>query len=136
MIILRILLAVVGLGVIVAAIIGFLTEFTGSLGLFSGIFGAAIVFFVFGRESISDFFGITNSLLDGIALGAMVGGGILCSMDFERVGAALITAGWIAVGMIMLQVIPIPFIANIIEVASLPFTVACIPLLLVILFFI
>ncbi len=136
MIILKILLAIVGLAVVALAAICFFTELTEGLGLIAGFVGAAIVFFVFGNDKVSAFFGITDSLLDSIALGAMIGGGVLCAMDFGKLGAAMITAGWVAIGLVLIQVIPIPFISNIVEVASIPFTVACIPLLLIILIFI
>lgn len=136
MILLKILLAIVGLAVIVVAVFGFFTELTQGLGLIGGLIGAAIAFFVFGNDNVAEFFGITNSLLDTIAFGAMIGGGILCSMEFEKLGGAMITAGWVALGLVMLQIIPIPFISNIVEIVSVPFTVACIPLLLIIIIFI
>ncbi len=136
MIFLKILLAIVGLAVIGIAIICCISGLTEALGLFAGLIGAAVVFFVLGRDNVCEFLGITNSLLDSIAFGAMVGGGILCSMEFGKLGSAMVTAGWVGIGLILLQVIPIPFIASLIEVVSLPFTVACIPLLLVILIFV
>lgn len=136
MIILKFFLAIVGLAVITISIINCISGLTGELGFIFGLIGAAIVFLVFGRENVSEFFGITNSLLDSIAFGAMIGGGILCSMEFEKIGSAVVTAGWVAIGLILIQVIPIPFIANIIEIASMPFTIACVPLLLILLIFI
>lgn len=136
MILLKILLAIVGLAVIIIAAIGYFSEITQSLGLIGGLIGAAIAFFVFGNDNVANFFGVTNSLLDTIAFGAMVGGGILCAMDFEKLGGAMITAGWVAMGLVMLQIIPIPAISNFVELASVPFTVACIPLLLIIMLFI
>ena len=136
MIILKILLALVGVAVIVIAGICCFSGITEELGLIAGLIGAAFVFLVLGRDNVCEFLGITNSLLDSIAFGAMVGGGVLCALDFGKLGSAAVTAGWVAIGLILLQVIPIPFIANLIEVVSLPFTVACIPLVLIILFFI
>ncbi len=136
MILLRMLLAIVGLGIIVVAIISFFSGLFDELGGCLGIIGAAIVFFVLGRDSVCEFLGITNSLLDGIVFGAMVGGAVLSAMDVGKIGGAVLAAGWVAVGMILLQVIPIPFIANIVEIISIPFTIACIPLLLIILIFV
>lgn len=136
MFLLKLLLAVVGLGVVALALISFFTELTEAFGFFAGLIGAAIVFFVFQNDAVVEFLGISGGLVDSIALGAMVGGGIISAMDFEKLGAAMITAGWVAIGLILMQVIPIPFISNLIELVTLPFTVACIPLLLVILFFI
>ena len=75
------------------------------------------------------FLGITNGMVDDIAFGAMVGGGIICQLEMEKLGAAMITAGWVAVGLIFMQVIPIPFIAELVSIVTLPFTVACVPLL-------
>jgi len=105
------------------------------MGLWGGLIGAAIVFFVFGNDGFTEFLGVSTGLIDDVGFGAMVGGGILCSMEFEKLGGAMITAGWVSVGLILMQVIPIPFISNLLGVVTLPFTVACIPLLLVILFF-
>lgn len=136
MIILRILLALVGVGVIVVSLISLFSGLAEEMGFFMGLVGVAIVFGIFQRESVSEFFGISNAMLDKIAFGALLGGGILCKMEFGKLGGAILTAGWIAIGMILLQVIPIPFIAQIVEVASVPFTVACIPLLFILLFFI
>ena len=136
MFILKLLLALVGLAVIALAVFSFLTELTQALGLIAGLAGAGIIFFVFKSDAVTEFLGITNGMVDNIGFGAMIGGGILCCMEFERLGSVMITLGWISVGLILLQIIPIPVIANLISVVSLPFTVACIPLLLILLFFI
>lgn len=66
----------------------------------------------------------------------MIGRGIICAMEFEKLGSAMITLGWMAVGMIMLQIIPIPVISDFLEVISMPFVIACLPLLLILLFLI
>lgn len=136
MFLLKLLLAVVGLCVIGAAFFCFLTELTQSLGLIAGLAGAGIIFFVFKNEAVTEFLGVSGGLIDDIGFGAMIGGGILCSMEFEKLGGAMITAGWVAVGLILMQVVPIPFIANLLEVVSLPFTVASVPLALIILLFV
>ena len=136
MILLKLLLAIVGLGIIAISLISFFAGLTEEMGFIVGLIGVAIVFGIFQRESISEFFGLSSAMLDKIAFGALLGGGILCQMDFGKLGGAMVTAGWVAIGMILLQVIPIPFIANLVEIASVPFTVACIPLLLILLLFI
>lgn len=136
MFILKMGLFVIGLVVIALAVLSFFTEMTQALGLIAGLIGAGVVFFVFKNESVTDFLGVTTGLIDDIGFGAMIGGGILCSMEFEKIGGAMITAGWISVGLILMQVIPIPAISSLISVVTLPFTVACVPLLLVLLFFI
>ena len=136
MFVLKLFLAIVGLGIIVLAVVGYLTEITQELGLFAGLFGAAIMFFVFGSDRVVEFLGISSGLVDDIGFGAMVGGGILCTMDIRKIGGVMVTAGWVAAGLLLIQAIPIPVIAGFIEMITLPFTVACIPLLLLILFFI
>lgn len=135
MIILKILLALVGLGVIVVALISLFSGLTEEGGFFFGFLGALLVFFVFRRESVSAFFGVTLDLLDQIAFLSLIGGGILCVMDIGRIGSVVVTIGWIAIGLVLLQVVPIPFIANLVEIAAGPFIVACIPLLLIIYLF-
>lgn len=136
MFLLKIVLAIVGLAIIALAFICFFTELTQALGLIAGLVGAGIVFFVFKSDAVTEFLGVSVGMVDDIGFGAMVGGGILCSMEFEKLGAAMITAGWVSVGLILMQVIPIPAVAGLLEIATLPFTVACVPLLLIIVFFI
>lgn len=134
MFLLKLGLSIIGLIIIILAIICFLSSLTQELGFIAGMIGAALVFFIFKNDSFVEFLGVSTGLIDDIGFGAMIGGGILCSMEFEKIGGVMITAGWIAVGLILMQAIPIPFIANMIEVVTLPFTVACVPLLLLILF--
>ena len=126
---LKVILAVVGLGIIAVAVVGYISELTQDFGFVIGLIGAAVVFGILARDSVSEFLGVTNGLLDGIAFGALVGGGILCQMEFGKIGGAMVTGGWIAIGLILMQVIPIPVISNMIEIISIPFTVVCIPLL-------
>lgn len=133
---LKLLLFIVGLMIVAGAFVCFFTEMTEALGMFGGLLGAAIVFFVFKSDSFVEFLGISHGMIDDIAFGALIGGGIICSMDFEKLGAAMITAGWVSVGLILMQVVPIPFIADLLSLASVPFTVACVPLLLIILLFV
>ena len=135
MFLIKLFLAVVGLAVIALALLCFVTELTEALGLFAGLAGAAVIFFVFQNDAVIQFLGISSGMIDDIAFGAMVGGGIICSLEFEKLGSAMITAGWVAIGLILMQVVPLPFISNLLSLATLPFTVACIPLLLVIAFF-
>lgn len=136
MFILKFLLAIVGLAIIIAAVIAFFTEITQAFGFIAGLIGAAAVFLIFKNDSVMEFFNVTNGMVDDIALGAMIGGGIICAIEFEKLGSAMITLGWIAVGMIMMQIIPIPVISEFLGVISMPFVIACLPLLLILLFFI
>ncbi len=136
MFILKLLLAVIGLVIIIAAVISFFTELTQAFGFIAGLIGAAAVFLIFKNDSVMEFFNVANGMVDDIALGAMIGGGIICAMEFEKLGSAMITLGWIAVGMIMLQIIPIPVISEFLGVISMPFVIACLPILLILLFFI
>ena len=131
---LKILLAVVGVVVIALALFCFFTKITEELGFFAGLVGAGLVFFVFKNDAVTEFFGVSFDLIMQIALGAMVGGGIISAIEFERLGSVMITVGWIAVGLILMQVVPIPVISNLMGMVSLPFLIACIPLLLLMLF--
>ncbi len=132
MIFLKILIAIVGLCIIAAAVISVLCGLTEIVGLFCGIISAAIVFAVFRIEGVSEFFGMEDNLLEFIALGTFVGGGIISSFGWERLGGSMVTAGWVAVGLILLQVIPVSFISNIVQVAAAPFIIACVPIFLII----
>lgn len=135
MIILKFLIAIVGLIIIIAAIASLFLGLTEELGMITGIISAAIVFAVFRIDGVNEFFGMDDNMLDQIALLTFVGGGIISSFSWEKLGGAMITAGWVAVGLILLQIVPMSFISNIIEVAAAPFVIACIPIFLIIVFF-
>ena len=133
---LKLILALVGLVVIASAIVSFFAELTEALGLFGALAGVAIVFLVFQNDSVAEFLNVSSSVSEGIAFGAFIGGAIIMMIGMEKLGSAMITLGWVSLGLILLQVIPIPFIANLVEIATIPATVACLPLLLILLFFI
>ena len=134
MILLKFILAIIGLATVIVAIIGFFTELTEALGFIGALVGVALVYFVLGNDKVSAFLEIPSSMIDSICFGAFIGGGIICAMDFGKLGSAMITIGWVGVGLILMQVIPIPFIAEMLEVATLPALVACVPLLIVLMF--
>ena len=133
---LKFFLALVGLVVIASAIMSFFAELTETIGSFGAFVGVAIVFLVFQNEAVADFLNVSMGVTDDIAFGAFIGGSIILMIGMEKLGSAMITMGWVSLGLILLQVIPIPFIANLVELVTLPFTVACLPLLLIILIFV
>ena len=136
MFLLKLILALIGLITIVVAVISFISGMTGEIGFAGAIVGVVIAFFVLGSDKVSEFLSIPSSVVDSISFGAFVGGSVICAMDFRKLGGAMITVGWIGIGLILLQIVPIPFIANLVEIAAGPFVIACIPLLLILMFFI